>query len=124
MESKNSGNFDFGANLLSLREKKLLSQEELGAMAGVTGAAIGQYERNEITPRKKRLVRLAAALGVSVGELNGYSSGEKHTSVPKVGTPTDLSAERYVKDLQKLTEYQEKRISELERELKAFRGGA
>lgn len=83
MESETSTNFDFGANLLSLREKKLLSQDELGAKIGATGSAIGQYERNEITPRKAKLLKLAAALDTTEAVLLGFKQETNHTSVPK-----------------------------------------
>lgn len=58
----------------------MLSQDDLGAAVGKTGSAIGQYERNEIYPRKVTLVKLAKELGVTVAELEGYSNQENLTS--------------------------------------------
>lgn len=94
MESKTSENFDFGANLQSLREKDFPSQEALGAAVGVTGAAIGQYERNEVTPRKGTLSKLAKVLGVSVAHLEGYDNHEKLTSVKNSPKPTETAVRK------------------------------
>lgn len=57
----------------------MLSQDDLGVSIGVSGAAIGQYERNEINPRKAKLSKLARALGVRESELLGYDFEENHT---------------------------------------------
>lgn len=80
---KESGNFDFGANLLRLREKKTLTQDQLGEMIGVSGAQIGKYESNENMPRQDKVWKLSKALGVSEAELRGLNVKENLTSVPE-----------------------------------------
>lgn len=46
---------------------------------------------------------------------------ENITPVHKAGTPEIISPERYLKDLQRLTDYQEKKIADLEKELAELR---
>lgn len=66
-------NFDFGRNLLTLRKKKSLSQDELAKKLGVSGTAVGRWEKNIDRPRQDKLEELARILGVSEVELRGLS---------------------------------------------------
>lgn len=65
--------FDFGRNLLNYREKKSLSQDALGALVGVSGAAIGRWEKNIDRPRQAKLVKLCSIFEITESELLGYS---------------------------------------------------
>lgn len=58
-----------GSNILELRKKKGLSQEELSEMVGVTRQTISNWELNETQPNPEQLKLLSKALNVSVDEL-------------------------------------------------------
>ena len=57
------------ASLRSVRRTRKLSQHELGDLAGVTASAISQVERGDRSLSLATLVRLSAALGVTIDEL-------------------------------------------------------
>ncbi len=65
---------DLGTTITHLRKDKKLSREDLGTMAGTSGAVIGRYERNEITPSVEIANKIAQALDVSLDYLVGNSS--------------------------------------------------
>ena len=58
-----------GEKIRSIRKEKGLTQQALGQLLGVTQATVGQYETNTNPPKIETLQRIAAALGVSVGQL-------------------------------------------------------
>lgn len=58
-----------GDNLRRCRKRAGLSQEELSFRAGLHRTAVGQIERGERIARADTLIKLAAALGVSVANL-------------------------------------------------------
>lgn len=62
---------DFGNKIASLRKEKSFSRDELGKMVGTSGAIIGRYERNEITPSVDVASKIAEALEVSLDYLVG-----------------------------------------------------
>jgi transcriptional regulator with XRE-family HTH domain len=57
------------ASLRAVRRSRRLSQNDLGALAGVTASAISQVERAERGLSLASLVRLSSALGVTIDEL-------------------------------------------------------
>ena len=57
------------ASLRAIRRARTLSQHDLGDLAGVTASAISQVERAERGLSLATLVRLSAALGVTVDDL-------------------------------------------------------
>jgi transcriptional regulator with XRE-family HTH domain len=59
----------FGRNLASQRKRAGLSQEELAERAGLHRTAISLSETGKRNPRLDTLVKLAKALGISVGVL-------------------------------------------------------
>ncbi|MGH2968904.1 MAG: helix-turn-helix domain-containing protein [Solirubrobacteraceae bacterium] len=70
------------ASLRAIRHARELSQHELGDMAGVTASAISQVERTERGLSLATVVRLSAALGVTIddllrGEESGYRIGRR-----------------------------------------------
>ncbi len=65
---------DYGYRIKELREEKNLTQTQLGEMVGVTGVAIMRYEKNLREPNSAMIKKLADALGVSAGYLQGYES--------------------------------------------------
>ncbi|HEU4495728.1 MAG TPA: helix-turn-helix transcriptional regulator [Flavobacterium sp.] len=63
-----------GSNITLLRKEKGLSREDLGSTVGTSGAVIGRYEREEITPSVEIANKIAQALGVSLDYLVGNNS--------------------------------------------------
>ena len=59
----------FAQNLRRLRKQADLSQEDLGARAGIQMADISRYEGGHRDPRISTVARLADALGVPVADL-------------------------------------------------------
>ena len=59
-------NEQVGFNIRTIRDAQGLSQEELGELAGLHRAYIGQIERGEKNIGLKNLEKIAKALGVSV----------------------------------------------------------
>lgn len=58
-----------GENILKLRKKLGLSQEQLGEKVGVTRQTISNWELNETSPNPEQLKLLSKALKVSIDEL-------------------------------------------------------
>lgn len=59
----------FGANLVRVRKRAGLSQEELGFRASLHRTEIGMLERGIRKPRLDTIVKLVGALEVDAGEL-------------------------------------------------------
>ena len=73
------------ASLRAVRRTRKLSQHDLGDLAGVTASAISQVERAERGLSLATLVRLSAALGITIDELlRGEDPG-----VYRIGRRTD-----------------------------------
>ena len=58
-----------GGKLRRLRERRLLTQAELGDLAGVNRDQVSRIERDEVDPRFSTIRKLAAALDVDPSEL-------------------------------------------------------
>lgn len=58
-----------GLKMRIIREEQGLSQEELGTLAGLHRAYIGQVERGEKNIGLKNLEKIGKALGVDIGGL-------------------------------------------------------
>jgi transcriptional regulator with XRE-family HTH domain len=65
---------NIGHNIVELRKQKGLTRDELGKQIGTSGAVIGRYERNEITPSVEIAKKMADALEVSLDYLIGSTS--------------------------------------------------
>jgi transcriptional regulator with XRE-family HTH domain len=63
------GVMKIGERLRKLRERKLMTQEELGEAADVSRDQVSRIERNEVDPRFSTIRKLAKALGVEPEEL-------------------------------------------------------
>ena len=63
-----------GLKIIIIREDRGLSQEELGTLAGLHRAYVGQVERGEKNVGLKNLEKIAKALNVSVRVLIDTSS--------------------------------------------------
>ena len=66
----------FGEAVRELRQKAKATQEEIAAGAGITPQTLSLIERGHANPTWDTARKLAAALGVSIGELAKLS--EKH----------------------------------------------
>jgi transcriptional regulator with XRE-family HTH domain len=58
-----------GTQLRAARERALLTQEELGAQAGVQPLTISRIETDKVEPRYSTIRKIAKALGVDPTEL-------------------------------------------------------
>lgn len=58
-----------GQNIRVWRKKRGLTQNELGRLCGISGAAVGSYEKGATLPRRRVVEKLAAALEISPGRL-------------------------------------------------------
>ena len=65
---------NIGNIITKLRKDKKLSREDLGSVVGTSGAVIGRYERNEITPSVEIANKIAKALDISLDFLVGNNS--------------------------------------------------
>ncbi|HAP31990.1 MAG TPA: LexA family transcriptional repressor [Firmicutes bacterium] len=63
-------------NIKKFRERKGLTQEELGRLVGKEKSTIGCYETGARAPRVETLALIAKALAVSMDELTGLSKGD------------------------------------------------
>jgi transcriptional regulator with XRE-family HTH domain len=61
-------------NLILLREKRGLSQDELADLAGVDRGSISSIEGRKVSVGIDKLDKLAAALGVSTSDLIGRAN--------------------------------------------------
>lgn len=60
-----------GVIISELRKEQGLSRDQLGKIVGTSGAVVGRYERNEITPSVEIAKKIADALDVSLDYLTG-----------------------------------------------------
>lgn len=63
-----------GDKIRSLRKQKGLNRDNLGKIVGTSGAVIGRYERDEITPSVEIAKKIADALEVSLDYLTGSTN--------------------------------------------------
>ena len=61
----------FGERLITVRESKKISQDELAKAIGAHAPVIGRYERNEVKPSIEVASKIASALEVSLDYLVG-----------------------------------------------------
>jgi DNA-binding XRE family transcriptional regulator len=79
-----------GRALLELRARRGLSQEQLGADAGLHRNYVGALERGEINPTFRVLLKLAAGLRVPLPEL--IAVYERHRAETHAGATVDSRA--------------------------------
>lgn len=71
------GNFSFGNYICGLREKKGLSQSQLGERLGVTNKAVSRWENGGAYPSTELMLPLAKELGITIEELYRAISDDK-----------------------------------------------
>lgn len=73
----------FGEELKRMREAAgIASQRALGDLIGVSGSAVGEWERDESTPTRENLRAIEEALGVERGTLASLL-GEDGRTIPE-----------------------------------------
>jgi transcriptional regulator with XRE-family HTH domain len=60
----------FGRSLRSARDESALSQAAVGALVGVTGSAVGQWEAGKIEPSRETVFLLEQVLKLDAGHLS------------------------------------------------------
>ena len=70
-------NYNFGNYICELREKKGLSQKQLGEILGVTNKAVSRWENGSAYPSTELMLPLAKALGVTIENLYKVISEDK-----------------------------------------------
>ncbi len=60
---------DFGARIQRLRTKAGLNQAQVAKRMGVSAPSISNWEKGRARPKRGRMVKLAAILGVSISDL-------------------------------------------------------
>ncbi len=65
---------NIGIRISDLRKEMGFSRDDLGKKVGTSGAVIGRYEREEITPSIEVAAKIANALDVSLDYLTGGTS--------------------------------------------------
>jgi transcriptional regulator with XRE-family HTH domain len=78
-----------GQKIRGLRRARVLTQKELAAMVGVTGAQLHRYETGGTRIAASRLVALAQALGVRADTLIGSCTTEPPPPPPAVFSSGD-----------------------------------
>lgn len=73
--------FSVGDRIRELRRAQGLSQDQLAEMANLNRVTVARYESGRIEPGAQALIRIAAAMDVSVDELLGLESGGDQDSV-------------------------------------------
>lgn len=64
-----------GRRLKSLREKRHLTQAELGALLGKDGQQIGNWEQGRFAPSFYYIIKIARALKVPLSDVYDISEG-------------------------------------------------
>jgi transcriptional regulator with XRE-family HTH domain len=69
-----------GEQLREHRDKALLTQDELGKMAGLSGYTISRIESDQVEPRVSTMRKIAGALGIKPEELTTRPKSEARRS--------------------------------------------
>ena len=81
---------DFPENLKLQRQKKNLTQEDLGRLIGVSGVTIMRYEKGARQPKLETIKRLADALKIPVAALiDRFISGKHPEEIETYGDVMD-----------------------------------
>ena len=91
----------FGKRLTETRKKRGFSQEELAALLGTKGPAIGRYERGVAKPTIEVAGKIAKILGVSLDYLVGNADQELDSNTLK----QILEVQRLPEDIQEKIHY-------------------
>lgn len=81
IRSPTKSDFSIGSKLRELRRARMITQKELAAMVGVTGAQLHRYEMGTTRVAASRLISIAEALGVNADTLMGAATGHEPTPI-------------------------------------------
>ena len=84
-----------GEQVREYRDRAILTQDELGEKAGLSGYTISRIESNQVAPRVSTIRKIAGALGIEPTELR-KASAEEMTASPKADAP--LSFNRFLEE--------------------------
>jgi len=79
-----------GEQVREYRDRAILTQDELGEKAGLSGYTISRIESNQVAPRVSTIRKIAGALGIEPTELR-KASAEEMTASPKADAPLSFS---------------------------------
>lgn len=93
-----------GERIRRMREKRNLTQGELGKFAGVSVASVSKWEKNQAEPKGNNLSAIAQALGVEMawiltGEGNTSPGPDIQAGIPILGYTT-AGAFKHVRELE------------------------
>lgn len=77
-------NLNFSDNIIKLRHKKKITQEQLADFVGVTKASVSKWETNQSLPDILILPRLAAFFDITIDELLGYKPQLSREQIRKI----------------------------------------
>lgn len=85
---------NFSDNLIRLRRKKGITQEELANFIGITKASVSKWENRQSLPDILLLPQLAAFFDVTVDELLGYEAQLSYEQIQKFYTDLSVAFEK------------------------------
>lgn len=90
----------FSESLKYIRQEKQMSQKKLADLVGVSQTAVYQWENGNRCPKIEQIRQLAAALDVSIGDLQA-----DWTSFSKEDIENDLKNKTSLKELRLIQNY-------------------
>lgn len=88
---------NFGKNILELRRKNNITQEELAAQLGVTAAAVSKWENNYTLPDIFMLCALADFFDVSTDRLLGRTNKVQYAAIAAESSQLRMDMETLAK---------------------------
>lgn len=104
-----------GATIRSMRERKLMTQKDLGDLLGITAQAVSKWEIGKAEPDSEFIRRLCQIFDVSANELLGMhqddqvSINETEKEGPEAGA-VDADLEEMIKDFSRLSPADQQRV--------------
>ena len=92
----------FSDNLIKLRQKKKITQEQLADFVGVTKASVSKWETRQSLPDILLLPKLAAFFDITIDELLGYEPILSNEQIQKLYS--ELAADFAVQPFEEVME--------------------
>ena len=116
-EKRGEKHMEIGQKIKEARNKKKLTQQQLGDLVGVQKSAIAKYESGRVVNIKRStLQKIASALNIRPSELI-FDGSPKDTATFHVQVISDLELMDSLKDYYKLTSDNQKIVRDLIRNL-------
>lgn len=87
---------EFADNLMALRKRRGLTQEELGNLVGASRQAVSKWETGQTTPELSKMIELARIFEVSTDELLGLTP-ERPVEAQMESAPAEGRGEAHVR---------------------------